>query len=338
MDISAADFPAVTAATSSEATIGWIGSAEYLQRHHIHPQMDNFQIVSTLSSQPIPVMILGQEIALPTLPRQQTSLSQQAKIAAIIPHKDCNCWLEAALLSLIAQTRPLDAIVVIDDGSAEVPEQICRKFPQVTLLKSPGGVGPYQIAQSLIEKTDYDAYLFQDSDDWSAPERVARLLNAAITCGAEIVGCQELRVDCMAKKFHPVLYPLDVQAALTVAPGHALLHPSSLVSRHALNVVGGFANGLLFGGDTEFLLRAIHQARVINIPYFGYFRRKREGSLTTSPETGLESPRRLHLLQTLKHRARIHQNCQHMMQPVDIQPLSRIPTISFSYCCGPRLA
>ena len=46
--------------------------------------------------------------------------------------------------------------------------------------------------------------------------------------------------------------------------------------------LGGFASGLRFSGDAEFLRRAQYVAKVLNIPDHCYFRRIRQGSLTTA--------------------------------------------------------
>ncbi len=335
--VAGSEFPLLTATAINEPAIGWIASAAYLHTHQLDANTDNFRIATTLAGQPISVATFGQTPATPAISSIKSTLSKHSRVLAIVPHKDCNLWLETALLSLIHQTRSPDAIAVVDDGSAEFPSEICEKYPQVSLLSSPGGVGPYQIVQSLVEATDFEAYLFQDADDWSEPERVAKLLDAAIEFGAEMVGCQELRVDNLMERFYPTLYPLDVQHALSIAPGHGLLHPSSLVSRFAIESVGGFANGLLFGGDTEFLLRVFHTVRVINIPYFGYFRRKRTGSLTTSVITGLDSPQRMSLLRTLKARALTHQDCYRHNQPIDLKPFSRIPTVTLQHCSGSQI-
>lgn len=67
--------------------------------------------------------------------------------------------------------------------------------------------------------------------------------------------------------------------------------------------LGGFATGLRFGGDTEFLLRASIAAKIVNIPYYRYYRRKRQGSLTTAADTGFNSPDRQKLIKILKERA-----------------------------------
>jgi glycosyltransferase involved in cell wall biosynthesis len=106
-------------------------------------------------------------------------LPLDARVVALVPHHACEAWLEHCLASLVAQTRPLDGIVVIDDASAEPPAHIVARFPGVTLLTAASNVGPYRLVQQVIDRTDADAYLFQDADDWSAPDRLERLLLAS---------------------------------------------------------------------------------------------------------------------------------------------------------------
>ena len=122
-------------------------------------------------------------------------------------------------------------------------------------------MGPYRLIQQVMEDTHYDAYLFQDADDWSAPDRLELLLDAAERTGAELIGTQEVRVFCDEPEAVPIEWPLDVNACFAERPtAFPLLHPTSLVSRDAVMAVGGFATGLRFGGDAEFLRRVHHMA------------------------------------------------------------------------------
>jgi glycosyltransferase involved in cell wall biosynthesis len=174
-------------------------------------------------------------------------------VLAIVPHYQCDAWLGDCLDSLVRQTRPLDGIVVIDDGSGSPPTDIVRQFPAVTLLASAENVGPYRLTQAVIDQTDYDAFLLQDADDWSAPTRLHLLLAAAERTGAELIGCQAYRVIYPQLELKSKTYPLDVNAALAAWPTwYALLHPTSLVSRDLVVRIGGYATGLKFGGDREF--------------------------------------------------------------------------------------
>src|SRR5215218_7341468 len=123
-----------------------------------------------------------------------SGLHQTSSVLAIVPHYKCEAWLGDCLDSLVRQTHPLDGIAVIDDGSGQPPVEIVRSFPQVTLFASDENVGPYRISQEVIARTGYDAYLFQDADDWSGPTRLELLLAEAERTGAEVVGCQAYRL------------------------------------------------------------------------------------------------------------------------------------------------
>ena len=266
-------------------------------------------------------------------PLEYARITSQSRVLAVIPHFRCEQFLRRCLQSLVTQTRPLDGIVVIDDGSESPPLDIVREFPGVTLLTSALNVGPYRLIQQVIEQTDYDAYLFQDADDWSSCDRLKLLLAAAENHGAELVGTQELRVfedDTLL----PVVYPLNVSAALAEKPGHPLLHPTSLVSRNLVLRLGGFATGLRFSGDTEFLLRSQFAATIVNIPDYAYFRRHRCNSLTTDRQTGLNSPVRLELIQQLKKKAIANTAQVRSGKLPDLHPLKTAEAIELNHITG----
>ena len=223
------------------------------------------------------------------LARTRVSLSADSRIACLIPHFKCERYLERCLSSVVAQTRSPEAIVVIDDGSAIPPVDIVKQFPNVTLLASERQVGPYCVSQSFIDRTDFDAFLFQDADDWSAVDRLELLLEEAENSGCDLVGCQEFSIDEIQSTIRASSFPLDVNTFLISCSTHCLLHGSSLISRRLLSSLGGFATGLTYGADTELLFRSHWNFRVRNIPYYCYFRTIRRGSLTTSDATGLAS-------------------------------------------------
>jgi glycosyltransferase involved in cell wall biosynthesis len=259
-------------------------------------------------------------------------------VLAIVPHYKCEPWLSDCLDSLVRQTHPLDGIVVIDDGSGAPPTDIVRQFPAVTLLASSENVGPYRLTQTVIDQTDYDAYLLQDADDWSAPLRLHQLLTAAEQTGAELIGCQGYRVLCREAEVVPMTYPLDVNAVLARAPTrYALLHPSSLVARDLVVRIGGYATGLRFSADGEFLRRATHAARLINIPQFAYFKRAWSGALTFRPDTGIMSPARQELRRILDDQALAMASLGPNIRLGDLEPLTVAGPIALTHLAGPRL-
>jgi hypothetical protein len=178
--------------------------------------------------------------------------------------------------------------------------------------------------------------LFQDADDWSTCDRLELMLICAEETGAELIGTQEMRV-LDDDSYQPASYPIDVNAACAVRPTHALLHPTSLVGRDLAMRLGGFASGLRFSGDTEFLYRAVFAARVANVDRFAYLHRVRAGSLTMAPATGMNSPARRELLTTIRTRAGANAERVKQGHAPDLAPMIVASPASLQHVRGPEL-
>jgi hypothetical protein len=265
-------------------------------------------------------------------------LTESCAVLALVPHRACEPWLDSCLESLVRQTRPLDGIAVIDDASARPPVDLVRRHPGVTLLRAADRAGPYRLVQQVIDDTAYDAFLFQDADDWSRQDRLEVLLRGAVRTGAELVGSQEVRILCCEREVVPIAYPLDVNASLAREPAaFALLHPTSLVHADLVRRLGGFATGLRFNGDAEFLARAVHAARVANVAEYLYFRRKRPQALTTAADTGLGTPARLRVQARVRERAEANARAVRECVAPDLTPLRVAPPVRLEHLVGPPL-
>ena len=274
----------------------------------------------------------------PASPAGTGPIGEAARVLAVVPHYRGERWLHQCLESLVHQQRRPENIVVVDDSSASSPIDIVRRFDAVTLLCAAENVGPYRLLQQVVDETDYDAYLPQDADDWSSADRLALLLRAAAETGAGMVGCQELRVMDDDRRLVPVSYPRGVNDALQRDPvAYPLLQPSSLISRELIRRTGGFATGLRFGGDSEFLRRAVHVGRAVNVPRFAYFRRDHPQSLTHAADTGFQSPARKALSRVLQERAVSNGRAIRNGGDVDLAPIHTAPPVRLTHACGPRL-
>ncbi len=263
-------------------------------------------------------------------------LSRRSSVAAIVTHYHCEPWLTGCLESLHSQTHPLDAIIVIDDASGDPPSEIVSRFPAATLLESECNSGPYALIQAAIDYAAFDAYLHQDADDWSSPNRLEVQLEEAERTGAELVGCNVVRVlSGQDDKQEERRYPEDANATLAKHPFKlALPHPASIVGADLVRRLGGFATGLRFGGDQEFAIRAARLAKVRNAQKFCYFHRLRQGALTSSPETGLGSPARRSLIRKVQkwYKAMAKTESAGPWPPVE-----RAEPVALRHLSGPRL-
>lgn len=264
-------------------------------------------------------------------------LRRDARVLALVPHYRCERWLGRCLATLTGQTRPPEAIAVLDDCSPEPPRDIVAAFPGVTLLRARENGGPFRSVQAAIDGTGYDAYMFHDADDWSTEDRLALLLDAAERTGAELVGAQEMRFDHPAGKVSAFLYPAEASRALRRSPLHAVLHPSTLVSRALVYRAGGFATGMRFGGDYEFQIRACFAGRMVNIDRFAFYRRSRPESLSRSPATGRDSAPRIAQDQEMLAEAILNRERAARGEAPDLRPYRSAPPVILDHLAGPAL-
>ncbi len=262
-------------------------------------------------------------------------LSPKSRVLALVPHFNCEQWLGQALDSLLGQTRPPNAIAVLDDASTNGPLEIIRQYPTVTLLRSPENVGPYRLLQTVMDQTDFDAYMFQDADDWSSLDRLEELLNEAERTGAEWIGTQELMY--FEDIIHACRYPLDLNSTPQASIRHPFCYPGSVISRDFLMRLGGFASGLHFSGDFELLTRAVWAGKVVNMDRYTYFRRIRKNSLITSESTGLSSPARKEVDTLIETRKA--ENLAKVMKSgtPNLEPLKTAGHVAFEHLAGPKL-
>ncbi len=102
-------------------------------------------------------------------------------VAAIIPTRDRQALVERAVASVLAQTRPPDELVVVDDGSTDgTAERLREKFPRRgTQGRGPGidvvrlqGRGVSAARNRGIRATTSDWLAFLDSDDEWLPDKL----------------------------------------------------------------------------------------------------------------------------------------------------------------------
>jgi len=203
------------------------------------------------------------------------------------------------------------------------------------LLRSAENVGPYRLNQSVIGQTAYDAYLFQDADDWCTLDRLELLLEEAEKSCADWVGTQELMYQ--RHNVEAFCYPKDVNESFKIRFHYQFCHPSSLVSRDLVSRLGGYSAGLRFSGDFEFFTRAVFSGRTVNLDRYCYFRRIRKGSLLTSAESGLASAARRQVDGEITQRALENMDRFLRGRPLRLQPLRPAEPVALEHVAGPPL-
>jgi len=110
-----------------------------------------------------------------------------AVISVIIPHLNQPQMLDRCLASLGAGTRTPDEIIVVDNGSARMPQDICDAHPDVTLLQEPTP-GPGPARNTGIAHARGDILAFIDADCPADPAWLAAAETAMADPAATILG------------------------------------------------------------------------------------------------------------------------------------------------------
>ena len=178
-------------------------------------------------------------------------------VSVIIPTHNRIRTLPRALDSVIAQTRPVDEIIIVDDGSSDsTDELVLRNYPEVTLLRQPN-LGVSAARNLGIAQATGDWIALLDSDDRWLPTRLESQLKLIERhpghrlCHAEEIWIRDgKRVNQMHKHrksgghIYSQCLPLCV-----ISPSSVLLH------RTLLDEVGLFDESLPACEDYDLWLR-----------------------------------------------------------------------------------
>ncbi len=184
-------------------------------------------------------------------------MSDKTRVSVVIPSFNRAASLPRALDSVLAQTRPADEIIVVDDGSSDgSAELLATRYAGITCLRQPNqGVSA---ARNLgIQHASGDWIAFLDSDDTWLPDKLQAQLdmleqsaNCPLCHTEEIWIRNGTRVNAMKKHakrggwIYPHCLPLCV-----ISPS------SALIRRNILLDAGGFDTRLPACEDYDLWLR-----------------------------------------------------------------------------------
>ena len=118
---------------------------------------------------------------------QDLRIAPPLRISVVIPHLNQPAMLARCLASLAAGTRQADQIIVVDNGSASLPSEICARHAQVQLLQEltpgPGPARNLGVAQSMG-----DVLAFIDADCLADPGWLAVAESTLANPAAMILG------------------------------------------------------------------------------------------------------------------------------------------------------
>jgi glycosyltransferase involved in cell wall biosynthesis len=196
------------------------------------------------------------------------------RISVVVPTYNRRAHVLRAIDSVIAQTRPVSEIVIVDDGSTDgTAEAIRSRFGSrvSVLVQENAGVSAARNRGVREAKGEWIAFL--DSDDIWFPTKIERQVEVLTTLGGEFGLCftdnlfagnpkmtasvfQEAGFEGM-----PRLGELEEPTACFLG-GKEPFFTSSLLVRHSLlEDLGGFDETLIVGEDADIVFRLSFRTR-----------------------------------------------------------------------------
>lgn len=114
-------------------------------------------------------------------------MDEAVRLSVVIPHLNQPDALRACLASVTGQRCPGLEIFVVDNGSREMPEEICAAFEGVRLL-SEATPGPGPARNRGVAEARGDLLAFIDADCTAAPGWIDAIVDALETGGAQVIG------------------------------------------------------------------------------------------------------------------------------------------------------
>ncbi|HEX2191138.1 MAG TPA: glycosyltransferase family 2 protein [Longimicrobiaceae bacterium] len=221
-------------------------------------------------------------------------------VTVVVPTYNRAGWLPATVASVLQQTRPPDEVLVVDDGSSDDTEAVCRAFPAPVRYLRQTNAGVSAARNRGVREARGEWVAFLDSDDLWEPEKLEVQLaahRAAPEAGWSITECvlvdgddrpvpgtrgleSAVPVFCEVGRdsrdwFAAALRELRVEAA--GAPhvafvgdafemlfhGNVVLPSAAMVRRDRFLQVGGFDEALRVAEDTEFFHRLAAASPVV---------------------------------------------------------------------------
>jgi glycosyltransferase involved in cell wall biosynthesis len=194
-------------------------------------------------------------------------------ISVVLPVFNAAPWLGVALDSLGAQTFSNHEVIAVDDGSTDDTPRILRRHAaadsRIRVITRPntGIVGALNDGLAAA-RGGFIARM--DADDEAAPDRLARQLDRFIAEPDLVaLGTAVTFMDSSGRSVQSCLRPLehhDIERALLVGDGGAMIHPSVMFRADALWLTGGYRRSAQYLEDLDLFLRLARIGTLANLP------------------------------------------------------------------------
>jgi glycosyltransferase involved in cell wall biosynthesis len=202
-------------------------------------------------------------------------------VTVVITCYNYGSFVGEAIDSCLAQSRPPDSIVVIDDASTDDSWAAISRYPGVRSIRLNRNVGVVGARNAGLAEVHTEWVVFLDADDVLPPEYLDQLLEVAAEGDADVVypGAIWTYRDGRVRPHPPREFDMRDLGTFN------FVHASALVRTSVIIEAGGFAHEMKWGyEDWELWIRLLDRGAVFR-PHEGtslYYRQHGQGRNLTA--------------------------------------------------------
>ncbi len=201
-----------------------------------------------------------------------TETPSRHSISVVIPTYNSASTLPDAIDSVLHQTLPPDEVIVVDDGSTDETERVCRRYAGdvIYIKKENAGASAARNTGARAARGRWLAFLDAD-DQWDAQKLEIQISamrqhpQAAFATTAALVWSPADRA-CFKLEWTGSLDPRVLRRELLVRNIFTGLCSSIVVDRNAFMSIGGFAEGKL-SEDRRIAIELLARHRGLILPH-----------------------------------------------------------------------
>ena len=188
-------------------------------------------------------------------------------VTVLLPVYNGERYLRAAVESILHQTFESFELLIVDDGSTDGTEAICRSFtdPRIRVVRHETNAGLVSALNSGIEliRTKYVARM--DADDVSLPDRLARQI-VFLESRPDIAACGSWARELVDGRLRAVMRrPTGEYLRQTAWRPVPIFHPTACLRTEVLRELR-YRTDYVHAEDYDLWLRLCRHHRIDNVP------------------------------------------------------------------------
>jgi len=138
---------------------------------------------------------MNDRMVTPAASTGQAGDAEPVTVSVVIPAYNAAATIVAAIESVLAQTRPADEIIVVDDGSKDDTTAVVERFGPAVRLVRQANAGCGQARNTGAREARGTWLAFLDADDYWLPTKLERQLPETADPRIAIVVCRKYNED-----------------------------------------------------------------------------------------------------------------------------------------------